>query len=95
MGTCPVDAFQPNLFGLFNMTGNTWEWCADWFSPTFHQQDTRQDPRGAENGTSKVLKGGSYLCHRSYCNRYRVSARTSNTPDSTTGHMGFRLVVSV
>lgn len=94
MGTCPVDAFRPNRFGLFNMTGNTWEWCADWFSPTFHQQDTRQDPRGMESGTSKVLKGGSYLCHRSYCNRYRVSARTSNTPDSTTGHMGFRLVVS-
>lgn len=92
VGTCPVDAFRPNRYGLYNMTGNVWEWCADWFSPTFHQQEKRHNPQGPPIGTVKVIKGGSYLCHKSYCNRYRVGARSHNTPDSSTGHMGFRLV---
>lgn len=94
LGTCPVDAYKPNAFGLYNMSGNVWEWCADWFSPTYHQLDTRNNPLGPSTGEQKVMKGGSYLCHKSYCNRYRVGARTSNTPDSSTGHMGFRLVAS-
>lgn len=95
LGTCPVDTFEPNGYGLYNMTGNVWEWCADWFSPTYRQQDDRHNPQGPPMGTAKVMKGGSYLCHKSYCNRYRNSARTSNTPDSSTGHMGFRLVGDV
>lgn len=94
LGTCPVDAFRPNKFGLYNMTGNVWEWTADWFSPTFHQRDLRSNPLGPPTGVGRVIKGGSYLCHKSYCNRYRVSARTHNTPDSSTGHMGFRLVAN-
>lgn len=94
LGTAPVTAFRPNRYGLYNMTGNVWEWCADWFSPTFHQIDRRHNPLGMPQGTAKVTKGGSYLCHKSYCNRYRVSARTHNTPDSSTGHIGFRLVMS-
>lgn len=98
VGTCPVDAFKPNRFGLYNMSGNVWEWCSDWFSPSFHQRPqpgARANPAGPPTGTHKVMKGGSYLCHKSYCNRYRVGARTSNTPDSSTGHMSFRLVRSV
>ncbi|MYA60292.1 MAG: formylglycine-generating enzyme family protein, partial [Chloroflexi bacterium] len=55
---------------------------------------TRENPRGPRNGAVKVIRGGSYLCHESYCNRYRVGARTSNTPDSSTGNMGFRVVVT-
>lgn len=90
-GTCPVDWFRPNKYGLFNMSGNVWEWCADWFS-TVRPAGKQFNPQGALRGTAKVMKGGSYLCHKSYCNRYRVGARTSNTPDSSTGHMGFRLV---
>ncbi len=92
LSTAPVDAFPPNGFGLFSMTGNTWEWCADWFNPDFHQHATRDNPIGPPRGTAKVLKGGSYLCHRSYCNRYRVAARSSNAPDSATTNIGFRCV---
>ncbi|MEM7799009.1 MAG: formylglycine-generating enzyme family protein [Chloroflexota bacterium] len=92
LGTCPVNAFRPNKYGLYNLSGNVWEWCFDWFSPNFHQLGPKQNPAGPPSGTQKVMKGGSYLCHKSYCNRYRVGARTSNTPDSSTGHMGFRLV---
>jgi formylglycine-generating enzyme len=80
-GTAPVDSFEPNGFGLFNTSGNAWEWCADWFD----------DPAGPGSGRGKVIRGGSYLCHESYCNRYRVAARSRNTPDSSTGHMGFRV----
>ncbi len=80
-GTCPVDEFPPNGFGLHNMTGNVWEWCSDWFRS------------GLSAGrTNRVTRGGSYLCHHSYCERYRVSARNSLTPDSTTGNTGFRCV---
>lgn len=75
LGTAPVTAFEPNGYGLYNVAGNVWEWCADWWSAA---------------GRSKVIRGGSYLCHASYCNRYRVAARSSNTVDSSTGHTGFR-----
>jgi len=91
-GTCPVDAFPPNAYGLFSITGNAWEWCADWFHSSYHTNATRTNPLGPRQGEAKVIKGGSYLCHKSYCNRYRVAARTSNTPDSATSNMGFRCV---
>jgi formylglycine-generating enzyme required for sulfatase activity len=74
-GTAPVDAFRPNGFGLYNVSGNVWEWCADRFDPA---------------QANRAMRGGSYLCHDSYCNRYRVAARTANSPDSSTGNLGFR-----
>ncbi|MBA2510478.1 MAG: formylglycine-generating enzyme family protein [Actinomycetota bacterium] len=92
-GTCPVDAFPPNGFGLHNVSGNVWEWCSDWFSATAHRgggKAPRENPTGPQSGTVRVIRGGSYLCHKSYCNRYRVAARSSNTPDSSTGNTGFR-----
>jgi formylglycine-generating enzyme len=92
-GTCPVDAFPPNGYGLFNVTGNVWEWCSDWFSRDFHTRDRRTNPSGPRAGTHKTTRGGSYLCHHSYCHRYRVSARNALTPDSSTGNIGFRCVV--
>jgi formylglycine-generating enzyme required for sulfatase activity len=90
LGTCPVDEFRPNAFGLHNVSGNVWEWCADWFDRTAHQHARRQDPTGPRTAQARVIRGGSYLCHHSYCNRYRVGARSSNTPDSSLGNTGFR-----
>ncbi|MFF7776680.1 formylglycine-generating enzyme family protein [Streptomyces tanashiensis] len=75
VGTVPVTAYRPNGFGLYNTSGNVWEWCADPWD---------------RDGHERVIRGGSYLCHASYCNRYRVAARSHNTPDSSTGHGGFR-----
>ena len=83
VATCPVDAFPPNGYGLYSMTGNTWEWCADAWSA--HGPEARV-PDG------HVMKGGSFLCHAPYCNRYRVAARTRNTPDSSASNIGFRCV---
>jgi len=88
----PVDAFPPNGYGFYTITGNAWEWCGDWFHPSYHVTATRKNPVGPGEGAAKVMKGGSYLCHKSYCNRYRVAARTSNTPDSSTTKISFRCV---
>lgn len=92
LGTCPVDEFPPNGYGLHNPTGNVWEWCSDWFSHDFHTRDKRTNPQGPRRGERRSTRGGSYLCHASYCRRYRVAARNSLTPDSTTGNTGFRCV---
>jgi len=92
-GTAPVKTYPPNAYGLYNTSGNVWEWCADRFSADWHaaaRPETRTDPQGPPEGEARVIRGGSYLCHHTYCNRYRVAARTSNTPDSSTGHTGFR-----
>lgn len=91
VGTCPVGAFPPNDFGLHEVTGNVWEWCADWYSFHTYESSPRWSPTGPPTGTTRVLRGGSYLCHDSYCWRYRVDARSHNTPDSTTGNVGFRV----
>lgn len=94
-GTAPASSFEPNGYGLHNVSGNVWEWCSDWFSRRHHVGGPRVDPTGPAVGESKIAKGGSYLCHESYCNRYRPAARTASTPDSSTGHMGFRLAMDV
>ena len=94
-GTCPVRAFPPNGNGLYNVAGNVWEWCADWFSPDHHLTASGNDPGGPPRGSNRVMRGGSFLCHRSYCNRYRVAARTSNSPDSSTANLGFRCARSL
>ena len=95
--TVPVTAFPPNGYGLYNMVGNTWEWCSDFWSPVWHQAEnalTRCNPSGPPEGTDRVIRGGSHMCHHSYCNRYRNSARTHTTPDSSLGHIGFRCASS-
>lgn len=90
VGPAPAKSFRANGFGMYNLVGNVWEWCSDWFSPNWRLMHKERNPQGPDTGGSKVMKGGSYLCHDSYCNRYRVAARTSNTPDSSTGNLGFR-----
>lgn len=95
MFTAPVNSMGPqNGYGLYHISGNVWEWVSDWFSvPSEAPQGggtVERNPTGPLSGTSKVKKGGSFQCHKSYCYRYRVAARTSSTPDSSAQHLGFR-----
>ncbi|WP_299027951.1 formylglycine-generating enzyme family protein [uncultured Sulfitobacter sp.] len=89
-GTAPAQSFAPNGYGLYNMVGNVWEWTAQPFRVKSLKKDVRQ--RLTAMSGFKLLKGGSFLCHHSYCHRYRIAARSGNSPDSTTPHQGFRVV---
>lgn len=91
-GTSPVTTFLQNKYGLHNIVGNVWEWTADWWI-TKHSHDRHINPIGPSNGSDKVKKGGSYLCHKNYCYRYRCAARSQNTPDTSAGNLGFRCAV--
>ncbi|XP_029947717.1 formylglycine-generating enzyme isoform X2 [Salarias fasciatus] len=87
----PVKSFPANNFGLYDMVGNAWEWTSDWWT-VHHTAEQKHNPTGPPSGKDKVKKGGSYMCHKSYCYRYRCAARSQNTPDSSASNLGFRCV---
>jgi len=91
IGTGPVDAYAPNPAGLYNCSGNVWEWCNDAFRVRLLSREARLRDAEASRDRERVLKGGSYLCHRSYCYRYRIAARTGRAPDTSAGHTGMRV----
>lgn len=89
--TAPVKSYYPNKYGLYNTVGNVWEWVQDWWTVN-HDPNPTTNPKGPESGRDKVKKGGSYMCHREYCFRYRCASRSQNTPDSSASNLGFRCV---
>jgi formylglycine-generating enzyme required for sulfatase activity len=102
-GTSPVKSFPANGYGLFDMAGNVWQWTSDWYrADTFAERASQglcENPKGPASGVAddsyeprRVMKGGSFLCHVSYCESYRPSARRGATPDTGLSHVGFRLV---
>jgi sulfatase modifying factor 1 len=105
-GTSPVGSFPPNGYGLYDMAGNVWQWCSDWYRVDSHtaaaSKNVCRDPGGpAESydpadpySTKRVVKGGSFLCNPSYCESYRPSARRGTSPDTGSSHTGFRCVIS-
>ncbi|MEP4195152.1 MAG: formylglycine-generating enzyme family protein [Aliishimia sp.] len=89
-GTAPARSFEPNGYGLYNVVGNVWEWTSEPFRIRSLKKSVKQRLAGMPG--YKLSKGGSFLCHRSYCFRYRIAARSGNSPDSAAPHHGFRVV---
>jgi sulfatase modifying factor 1 len=101
-GTAPIGSYPANAYGLHDMAGNAWEWCADWYADDWYDRSPRLNPNGPAqadiiDGASpgmprRITRGGSFLCAPNYCSRYRVTARMPVTPDSSLSHLGFRCV---
>ncbi len=104
--TAPVKSFPPNDYGLYDMAGNVWEWCSDWYRHDYYRglkaNGLSLNPTGPLRSfdpyeptvPKRVQRGGSFLCHESYCSSYRVSARMKTSPDTGLAHSGFRCVMT-
>lgn len=88
----PVKQFPPNAYGLYDITGNVWEWINDWYDPNYYSRSPTDNPRGPSSGREKVQRGGSWLCSDNYCQGYRVASRMKTEPDSGLNNLGFRCV---
>jgi formylglycine-generating enzyme required for sulfatase activity len=105
--TAPVKSFPPNAYGLHDLIGNVWEWCADWYRPDAYRLRPAGgivvNPTGPESGLDpnhpyqpgRVTRGGSFLCSPNYCSNYRPAARRGTAPDSGMSHLGFRCVLGL
>jgi formylglycine-generating enzyme len=99
-GTAPVRSFPANGYGLFDMAGNVWEWCSDWYRPDYYADSPSENPRGPDDSfdpqepglPKRVQRGGSYLCSDMYCARYKPGPRGKGEPRSAASHVGFRCV---
>jgi formylglycine-generating enzyme required for sulfatase activity len=88
----PVESFPPNGYGLFDITGNVWEWTSDFFDPEYYAKSPGENPKGPDAGAEKTIRGGSWLCSDNYCTGYRVASRMHTALDSGLNNLGFRCV---
>lgn len=102
MGTTSVKTYKPNPYGLYDMAGNVWQWCSDLYHASHYQDESKKglsiNPTGPKTSldpdepfaTKHVHRGGSFMCHKSYCKGYRITARMKTCPDTSLNHLGFR-----
>jgi sulfatase modifying factor 1 len=90
--TAPVDSYFPNGYGLYNMVGNVWEWCADWYDENYYANSPKRNPTGPTSGETRVVRGGAWNWNIS---TMRIASRTPNQPTYTYNNTGFRCAEDV